>query len=505
MFFLFCAATALQSVAQMKVTKFELLEHDMTANMQNSAVTDVDGVKAALIKIPTHEYVYTFESGSAWGGVVEVKQQPGEMWVYLRHGTRKLTIRRERFDDLEYTFEMPIEKAKTYQMLIDLGVGRHVNITSDMAGSNIQIDGENCGTSPIYNRYLTYGKHKVTATKDRFEGEKEFTIDRDDEGSSISIHIEQRDMSDRFGDVTVTVDNRAEIYFEGKIVATGEWKTQLREGNYTVETRKADCDPMLTSFTVVAQTQNDIKATPPTQHQGRLSIFTRPGNVSTSPYNLKETVTLPVGTYHIDFSRKGFVSQSHEYTIRRDETTRDTVTLERVKYVKPLAFYFGVGYTIRTLGGVTAALGAVIKNHDIQAHYTFGLKSSKTVHAYSTDGNDNYLNTLSFKQHSFGIKYGYQFNLLRQLAITPQLGFTMDRLNASVENGTNRKYANGASACDLAIGFKLILVPFQHCYIFAAPEYDVAVSKDDNYKRLTEISNVSAGGFMANVGIMVNF
>lgn len=58
----------------------------------------------------------------------------------------------------------------------------------------------------------------------------------------------------------MTVDNRADIFFNDQNVGTGSWKTQLREGNYTVETRKADCEPMLTSFTVMARQQNTVKA-----------------------------------------------------------------------------------------------------------------------------------------------------------------------------------------------------------------------------------------------------
>jgi hypothetical protein len=71
-----------------------------------------------------------------------------------------------------------------------------------------------------------------------------------------------------YGDVTVTVDNKADIFYNGQNMGTGQWKTQLREGNYTIETRKANSDPAMTSFTVVAQRQNNIKANAPVQHTG---------------------------------------------------------------------------------------------------------------------------------------------------------------------------------------------------------------------------------------------
>ena len=502
-FILLCVAMALPGVAQnMKVEKFELLENDLTANTHGTEKTDQNGEKAALIKIVTRERGFTFDGGSL--GIVHTDENHvGEVWVYVPRKAKRLTVKHKNFGVLEYAYPVEIVGGRTYRLLLDLGTGRYVTIASSMSGSTIYIDGEDCGPSPVNYRYLTYGPHTARAIKDRYEGELSFDVPREGK-ENLVFNISQRDMSDHFGDVTVTVDNRADIYFNGKIVGTGKWQTQLREGHYTIETRKADCDPAQTSFTVVAQQQNEVKANAPTPHTGELHVFIRPGNVATSPIDLSEKRTLPVNTYEVTFSRKGYVSQTHNFTVKRDEITRDTVILERIKYVKPLAFYFGGGYTIRSLGGVTAMLGAVLKNHDMQAQYTFGLSSSTPVHAYSTDGNDNYLSTMSFKQNSFGLKYGYQFNLMRQLAITPQIGFTVDQLSGTVENG-NGLYADGASANNFTVGVKLLLVPFQHCYIFAAPEFDIAVSKDDNFQQLADLTNATAGGFTATIGLIVNF
>ena len=176
-----------------------------------------------------------------------------------------------------------------------------------------------------------------------------------------------------------------------------------------------------------------------------------------------------------------------------------------VTYVKPLSFYVGGGYAVRTLDGVTALAGVVIQQrHDIEAHYTVGLASTNAVHNYTNDGTDSYLSTQSYKQNTFGVKYGYQLRLARLLTVTPQVGFTIDQLSGSVDSG-NGLYADGASSNNVTVGLKLLLTPFRHCYVFAAPEYSVGVITDDNYQRLTELSNVTAGGFTANVGIMISF
>jgi len=379
-----------------------------------------------------------------------------------------------------------------------------------MANSTIYVDGEPVGQSPINRKYMNYGRHTVRALKDRFEGETTFMITTEDDPGMRLINVEQRDMSDHFGDVTVKVENNAEIWFEGKNMGNGSWQTQLREGSYVVETRKADCDPQKTSFTVVAQKQNVVQAAQPTVHTGRLSLYTRPRDAKATingedPIDLTETHTLPVGTYQIALSRKGYVPKSGlEFTVSHNLTTRDTITMEKIKYIKPNAFYFGAGYSVRSLGGVTALLGATIRHFDLQASYTFGLASSDVVPWYSTDGNDTYQSGITYKRSTIAFKLGYQFVLTERFGIVPQVGYAIERLTGTVDNGTNL-FGDGASANCVTIGAKLLYAPMQRLYLFANPEFSAGASKDDNFKNISDNSDISAGGFMVTLGAIFNF
>ena len=406
---------------------------------------------------------------------------------------------------------MTIDGARTYEMLIDIGTGRYANITSQVAESEIYIDGAPVGKSPIYNKYLNFGKHKIEAKKDRYEGELSVVITTDDVANATKmINVEQRDMSDHFGNVTVTVDNRAEIWFEGKNVGTSVWQTQLREGTYVVETQKTDCDPEKTSFTVVAKKDNNVKAAQPTPHTGRLNLYTRPRNAvatynGTNPIDLTEVQTLPVGTYQLNLSRKGYVSKTGlEYTVKHNETTTDTITLEKVRYIKPKSFYFGAGYNIRSLGGITALLGATYKKFDLQASYTFGLSKSDEVPWYSVDGNDTYLSSMTYKRSTIAVKLGYVFELTERLGIVPQLGYEIERLSGTVSDGTN-SYGDGAAANCISLGAKLLYAPIERLYLFANPAFSVGVSKDHNFERLSDNSDISAGGFQMTLGAIFNF
>ena len=484
-----CLAVVTQAASQtMKVIEFRQLEYDLTAITSGTEKIDQNGERAALIKIQTPERGFTFDGGSL--GIVANEEHAGEIWLYVPGRAQKLIVQHPAFGVMrDFWYPIPIVAGNTYEMLIDIGAGRYTNITAQVAGSAIYIDGQYAGAAPIYHRYLNFGKHKIEAKKDRM------------------IHGEQRDMSDQFGDVEISVDSQADIYYEDRRVGTGTWKTQLREGNHTVETRKADCDPVKTSFRVVARHQNQVKANAPVPHTGRLSVFTRPGNVKTT-YNgshfidLSETVSVPIGTYQMEFSRRGYVTQNREYVVRHNQTTVDTVTLKRINYIKPTSFYFGLAFTASTLSGVSGIVGATYKNHDLQFGYTFGLVASGASNWM--DGQGYYTATNKHKINSLSIKYGYQIPLLSKISLTPQLGYVLNTLNSSVTFGSD-KYADGAKADLISIGAKMMYVPFHHCYLFAAPELDIVAKKDNTYNSAASKAGFSQGGFVLHAGVLVNF
>lgn len=498
---LLVAGTLMTEAQNMKVLDFKLLETDLTANRYGTRKVDQNGETAALIKIVTPEKGFSFDGGSL--GVVATEEHTGEIWLYVPRQAQKLIIQHQDYGVLrDFYYPINIQGGKTYEMLIDIGTGRYATITSGVAKATIFVDGDNCGVSPV-RKYLNYGRHTIKAVKDRFEGETTTVVTTSQEPQANIqqlIQVDMQDMSHLYGDVTVTVDNRADIFYNGQNMGTGVWKTQLREGSYTIETRKANSDPAMTSFTVVAQRQNNVKANAPVQHTGWLHVYTRPRNVKIAPMDVSETQTLAVGNYQLEFSKKGYVTQNKEYTVRRNKTTLDTVTLQRVTYVKPLAFYFGGAFTLRSLSGISAFVGAVYQRHDLQASYTFGLTESDVIYW----GGD--VNTATkYKMSCIGIKYGYQFPLMRQLAITPQVGWSYNFLSANAAQSGNTVYGDGASSQALTIGAKLVIAPMQHLYFFVAPEYMFALSKDKNYETISNNSNVSSDGFAVHAGLLVNF
>lgn len=179
--------TAGVGAQNIKVTKFGRLERDMTANTHGTQKLDQNGEKAALIKIQAPDRGFTFNGGSL--GIVASEEHDGEIWLYVPRRAKRLTIQHKDYGVLrEYFYPVPIDGARTYEMYLDIGIGRYVTINAERANSTIYIDGERVGQSPINHKYLNYGRHTVRALKDRYEGETSFIITtEDDPGCALSM------------------------------------------------------------------------------------------------------------------------------------------------------------------------------------------------------------------------------------------------------------------------------------------------------------------------------
>ena len=102
------------------VSSFRALENDLTANTHGTMEKDFNGETAALIKVVTTEQGFAFDGGMV--GIVKTKQGIGEIWVYVPHGIKKITIQHPQLGILrDYYFQIPIEKARTYEMKLTTG------------------------------------------------------------------------------------------------------------------------------------------------------------------------------------------------------------------------------------------------------------------------------------------------------------------------------------------------------------------------------------------------
>ena len=101
------------SAQKIVVQSFRLDEADLTANTAGTTVLDQNGQKCALIKIETTQSGFSFDTGML--GVIKTEQHPGEVWVYVPEGVKRMTITHPQLGVLrDHDLGLTVKRAKTY-------------------------------------------------------------------------------------------------------------------------------------------------------------------------------------------------------------------------------------------------------------------------------------------------------------------------------------------------------------------------------------------------------
>ena len=226
------------------VTSFKPLPNDLTANMAGTQVKDQNGEVAALIKVVTTQTGFSFEGGSA--GIVKTRQEVGEVWVYVPHGIKKITIKHPQLGVLrDYYFPCAVEKATTYEMVLATGEVRTV-VTQDAGGSflamsvepknaSVYIDGE---LQPIDSNgelmtMLPYGEHQYRVEANGYMNE----------AGVLSIGKETLTKVVRLKSALATLTIKsttpgADIIVNNQKRGTDSWTGHLTAGMYLIECQK---------------------------------------------------------------------------------------------------------------------------------------------------------------------------------------------------------------------------------------------------------------------------
>lgn len=113
---LFFVATATEAQNKIQVTSFNRMETDVTARI-TAPQRDQNGEVCALIRIVTTEKDLMFEPDAL--GIVSRENKPGEIWLYIPRGARRISIMHDKFGVLRnYFYPDIIEKATVYEMEI---------------------------------------------------------------------------------------------------------------------------------------------------------------------------------------------------------------------------------------------------------------------------------------------------------------------------------------------------------------------------------------------------
>lgn len=280
--FLLAFVSGILSAQSLSVGKFQLLDNDLTANTRGTMKYDQNGEVAALIKVVTTETDFNFDVGSM--GIVGTTQQKGEIWLYVPGGVQRITISHSKLGVLRnYYFPIPIEKGRTYELLLtssrvrtiieDEVTAQYVVFKVTPQNAIVTIDNMPYGLQPdgTVSQLLSYGKHSYRVDAPGFVSEN-----GDVEVGSDRIILEVALKSSKG---TVTLDcsmKEAEIYLNGTFVGTGSWTSQLDAAMYQVEVKREGHTSRTTSFTLQPQDEKTITLPVPQPIYGTVSITSQP-------------------------------------------------------------------------------------------------------------------------------------------------------------------------------------------------------------------------------------
>ncbi len=337
------------------VSSFKLLDTDLTANTAGTMEIDQNGETAALIKVVTTQTGFTFDGGAL--GIVKTKQTPGEVWVYIPRGSKKISIKHSQLGVLrDYYFPIGIEAAKTYEMILVTGefqtivkqtsnsqylvfkvtpadavveldneilpisdgfaqkfvkLGTYnyriqaqnyhtaagkvdvddpnkkkvIEVTlkpafgwieipanEEFNGAQVFIDNKLEGTIPMKSKNLSSGEHNVKIVKTLYHPFSQSVVIKDNETTKVNPLL-----SANYSEVTITVDNDADIYINEEKKGSGSWSGKLASGSYLLEAKKEGHRSTKQNVDVSsAQPLLNIKLTTPAPIYGEANITSTP-------------------------------------------------------------------------------------------------------------------------------------------------------------------------------------------------------------------------------------
>ena len=184
------------SAQDISVSSFKLLENDLTANTTGTMERDQNGETAALIKVVTTQQGFVFDGGMV--GIVKTKQGVGEVWVYVPHGIKKITIQHPQLGVLrDYYFPIAIEKAKTYELTLSTGKV------------------ETVVTHSVNKQFVVFSVNPTNAVVEL--GDEMLTVDSEGNATkglpygTYTYRVSCANYHTEAGQVTVTADGKAEV------------------------------------------------------------------------------------------------------------------------------------------------------------------------------------------------------------------------------------------------------------------------------------------------------
>lgn len=173
-----------------------------------------------------------------------------------------------------------------------------------------------------------------------------------------------------------------------------------------------------------------------------------------------------------------------------------------------MRMYAGAGFEVVAMTGVSMLVGMEAGHHVAELGATIGVGKSETLYFY--DSKDNLVAGRKYGAMRMSLRYGYELQLTKTLALTPMIGGALNVFSGNEENGNPvyPDYYKEASSVSLIPAVRLSYAIGKSVRLHATPGFALGVYKSNNCKLIAENDSKFKSwtdGFSLNVGVNILF
>ena len=368
------------SAQTLSVSSFKAMPMDMDA-LVNHPVTDHNGKKCAIIKVENSNTGFAFDTGTLQ--VQKVEQQPGEIWVYVQPGVRKMTIRHQNLGILrEYPFPEAIKEGAVYVMKLESGnvhtyveqapTGAYLVMRLTPSNAVVWIDDEMQKMEEGgLMKFLTNGKHTYRVQAAGYEqevGSVEITGERKELKVVLQSNMANLSLS--------CADANVKLFLDGKQVGTGSWHGEVVPGSHVLEAMRDGYRSQTKQIDVEERQTYECRFDELIAINGYLEVASHPldtevfldgEKIGTTPFGPEKVL---IGLHQLELRKSGYQTLKKDIVISEGETYMVNNALEKqedksvtsnknVVYDSNKEFMVnGVSFTMVAVEGGTFFMGA---------------------------------------------------------------------------------------------------------------------------------------------------
>lgn len=430
---LFFVATATEAQNKIQVTSFNRMETDVTARI-TAPQRDQNGEVCALIRIVTTEKDLMFEPDAL--GIVSRENKPGEIWLYIPRGARRISIMHDKFGVLRnYFYPDIIEKATVYEMEIQIGDGTQqtpantntqlIVMRPDPATADIYIDDEKVPTeNGLFTATMKKGTYTYRVESPMYAPEAGI-IDLGSEQKIMSVTLKPR-----FGylEIFSLPEQDAKVFINNELAGQTPYKSdRMPLQEYRIRIEKDFFFPMDSTVTIFAgktssltfKMKSTIKPKEPRRtlvmaevgyHPSQISFGAMVGIVSKNGAYLRFRSDFGSASTELECDDTGALANGTGTPYYKEGVTtkaRMSITAGYLRQIiKPLYAYIGAGYGNRVLAWETID-GELVKNTD---HSATGVAAELgAIGRLGQFAVSVGFQTVNFKYHEFSAGIGFFF------------------------------------------------------------------------------------------------